>query len=230
MGAGAGDDEGNSGMIGYLRGTVIERRPVGDTAVEIVLDVGGVGYRVLVSPRLASTFGSIGSHAANGSAATTGAASLAALSIHTHVREGAITLYGFADPEERRAFELLLGAHGVGPALALAIVSVHGPSRLVEIVAGDDIDALTLVPGVGRKTAMRLLVDLKSRFGELDGSLASVTALLGGTPSPAGDVADALSQLGYGPEEIRGAVRSLPAEGSAEELLRAALRELAPRR
>lgn len=213
-------------MIGYLRGTVIERRPVGDTAVEVVLDVSGVGYRVHVSPRLAGSFGSLSSF--NGSKAET--APVAALSIHTHVREGAITLYGFADGEERRAFELLLGAHGVGPSLALAIISVHGPDRLVEIAAGDDIDALTLVPGVGRKTAMRLLVDLKSRFGQLDGSLATAVSLVGGTRSAASEVADGLGQLGYGPDEIRAAMRALPAEGSVEELLRAALRELAPRR
>ncbi|MFZ0170983.1 MAG: Holliday junction branch migration protein RuvA [Acidimicrobiales bacterium] len=214
-------------MIGYLRGTVIERRPVGDTAVEIVLDVCGVGYRVHVSPRLAGSFGAIGLKGPMPEAST---GPLAALSIHTHVREGAITLYGFADVDERRAFELLLGAHGVGPSLALAIVSVHGPDRLVEIVAGDDIDALTLVPGVGRKTAMRLLVDLKSRFGELDGALSSAVSLIGGTPSASSEVADALGQLGYGPDEIRTAVRALPADGTVEDLLRAALRELAPRR
>jgi Holliday junction DNA helicase RuvA len=215
-------------MIGYLRGAVIERRSIGDTAVEIVIDVGGVGYRVHVSPRLAASFGPLALNGAKGEAAA--ALPVAALSIHTHVREGAITLYGFAEAEERRAFELLLGAHGVGPSLALAIVSVHGPDRLVAIVAGDDIDALTLVPGVGRKTAMRLLVDLKSRFGELDGALSSAIALIGGTPSPASEVADALTQLGYGPDEIRTAVRALPADGNVEELLRAALRELAPRR
>jgi Holliday junction DNA helicase RuvA len=246
-------------MIGYLRGRVVERRIIGDTAVELVVDVGGVGYRVLVSPRLASSVGPLGAGAAsisvgsgaNGAipkagraAASQGSALNGAgsppdggraapevtLSVHTHVREGAITLYGFVDADERRAFELLLGAHGVGPSLALAIVSVHGANRLVEIVTGEDLDALTLVPGVGRKTAMRLLVDLKSRFGQLDGSLGSVVSLIGGTRSPAGDVADALAQLGYGPEEVRTAVRALPAEGSVEELLRTALRDLAPRR
>jgi Holliday junction DNA helicase RuvA len=247
-------------MIGYLRGRVVERRIIGDTAVELVVDVGGVGYRVFVSPRLASSVGAFAAGPANApvaagangalpkaagrTTASHGAASNGAgspsdggrmapevtLSVHTHVREGAITLYGFADADERRAFELLLGAHGVGPALALAIVSVHGANRLVEIVTGDDIDALTLVPGVGRKTAMRLLVDLKSRFGELDGTTASMVSLLGGTPSAASEVADALAQLGYGPEEVRAAVRALPTEGSVEELLRSALRELAPRR
>jgi holliday junction DNA helicase RuvA len=228
-------------MIGYLRGRVVERRIVGDTAVELVVDVGGVGYRVFVSPKLASSVGALSAGAAgapagtnrNGAGSTSEGARMApevTLSIHTHVREGAITLYGFGDADERRAFELLLGAHGVGPSLALAVVSVHGPARLVEIVTGDDLDALTLVPGVGRKTAMRLLVDLKSRFGELDGTTSSMVSLLGGTPSVASEVADALAQLGYGPEEVRTAVRALPAAGSVEELLRMALRELAPRR
>jgi Holliday junction DNA helicase RuvA len=229
-------------MIGYLRGHVVERRIVGDTAVELVVDVGGVGYRVYVSPRMAGSVGPLASGAvatsarsgsANGagpSADRSRTAPEIRLSVHTHVREGAITLYGFADADERRAFELLLGAHGVGPSLALAIVSVHGADRLVEIVAGEDLEALTLVPGVGRKTAMRLLVDLKSRFGELDGTISPAFSLIGGTPSPASEVADALSQLGYGPEEIRAAVRALPGEGNVEELLRRALRELAPRR
>jgi holliday junction DNA helicase RuvA len=229
-------------MIGYLRGHVVERRIVGDTAVELVVDVGGVGYRVYVSPRLAGSLGplsggmggiSAGSGSPNGAGSSAGlrpAAPEVRLSVHTHVREGAITLYGFADADERRAFELLLGAHGVGPALALAIVSVHGADRLVEIVAAEDLAALTLVPGVGRKTAMRLLVDLKSRFGELDGSISSAVSLIGGTPSPAGEIAEALAQLGYGSEEIRLAVGALPTEGNVEDLLRRALRELAPRR
>lgn len=213
-------------MIGSLRGTVVERRMAGETAVELVVDVGGVGYRVLVAPRLASVL--------------TGSAPEVSLSVHTHVREGAITLYGFAEPAERRAFELLIGAHGVGPALALAIVSVHDPGRLVEIVTRGDADALTLVPGVGRKTAARLLVELKSRFDLLDGATpAGLGSGLGGGEagddggtglSSAAEVSDALGQLGYAPDEIRSALRTLPATGSVEELLRSALRELAPRR
>jgi Holliday junction DNA helicase RuvA len=241
LGAGSGDVEGPGGVIGYLRGHVVERRIVGDTAVELVIDVGGVGYRVYVSPRLAGSIGPLttgmgrtsgGSepNRAGSSPDESRAAPEIRLSVHTHVREAAITLYGFSDAEERRAFELLLGAHGVGPALALAIISVHGADRLVEIVAGEDLEALTLVPGVGRKTAMRLLVDLKSRFGELDGTISSAVSLVGGAASPAGEVAEALGQLGYGPEEIRTALRALRTEGNVEELLRRALLELAPRR
>jgi len=212
-------------MIGYLRGDVVERRITGDTSVELVVDVGGVGYRVFVSPRLASSI----THA---SSVLDGALrpTEATLWVHTHVREGAITLYGFADPDERLVFEVLLGAHGVGPSLALAIVSIHGADRLVEIVTGEDIDALTLVPGVGRKTALRLIVDLKSRFGELDGAMLPAVSLIGASPPASREVAEALAQLGYGSEEVRHAVRALPTEGSVEELLRLALRELAPRR
>lgn len=190
---------------------------MGETSVELVVDVGGVGYRVYVAPRVVSGL--------------TGSTPEVALSVHTHVREGAITLYGFAEAEERRVFELLLGAHGVGPALAMAIVAVHGPTRLVEVVAGNDVDSLMLVPGVGRKTAARLLVELKSRFDVVDGA-SPVGSATGGTepPSVTAEVSEALAQLGYGPDEIRSTLRALPAEGTVEELLRAALRELAPRR
>jgi len=212
-------------MIGYLRGDVVERRVTGDTSVELAVDVGGVGYRVFVSPRMAGSIAHAGSVLDGGRAPTE-----TTLWVHTHVREGAITLYGFADPDERRVFEVLLGAHGVGPALALAIVSIHGADHLVAVVTGEDIDALTLVPGVGRKTAMRLIVDLKSRFGELDGATAPAVSLIGAKPPVAREVAEALAQLGYGVDEVRRAVRALPSEGGLEELLRLALRELAPRR
>lgn len=203
-------------MIGALRGLVLERRALSDAAAELVVDVGGVGYRVTVAPRLAAS-------------AVVGDGEIS-LSVHTHVREAAITLYGFSSSEERDAFELLLGAHGVGPALALAVISVHPPGRLAEIVAAGDADALTLVPGVGKKTATRLLVELKARYDqfEIGELLPPSPSALG--PSVTADVSEALTQLGYGPEEVRAALRLLPSEGSAEELLRLALRDLASRR
>jgi Holliday junction DNA helicase RuvA len=212
-------------MIGYLRGEIVERRTVGDSSVELVVDVRGVGYRVLVTPRVAAGIAMTLTEAVRAVSAPE-----VSLSVHTHVREGAITLYGFGDAEERRAFEILLTAHGVGPALALAIVAVHEPARLVGIVTGDDVDALMLVPGVGRKTALRLLIDLKARFSELDGAAATSPALGGARQATTSDVAEALAQLGYGPDEVRTVLRRLPSEGSTEELLRAALHELAPRR
>ncbi len=204
-------------MIASLRGLVSERRAVGDAAVELVVEVGGVGYRLVVSPRTASGL-QLGHEAC--------------VAVHTHVRESAITLYGFSSAEERTAFELLLGAHGVGPGLALAILSVHDPAELAQVIANGNVDALKLVPGVGQKTAARLLLELQARFDYLnaDGTLGAGTYQSNRQPSVASEVGEALAQLGYAPDEVRTAIRALPEEGSIEELLRLALRSLAPRR
>ena len=204
-------------MIGSLRGLVAERRPLGDSAVDLVVDVGGVGYRLLVTPRTAA--GLLLGHEA-------------AFAVHTHVREGAITLYGFASSDERTAFELLLGAHGVGPGLALAILGIHDPGELAEVIATGNVDALRLVPGVGQKTAARLLLELQARFDFLsvDGVLASGSPRPSRPPTLAAEVGEAHAQHGYAPDEARAALRTLPEEGSVEELLRLALRNLAPRR
>ncbi len=204
-------------MIGSLRGVVAERHTLGDAAVDVVVDVGGVGYRMLVSPRTASGL-SLGHEAA--------------FAVHTHVREGAITLYGFASSEERAAFELLLGAHGVGPGLALATLSIHDPRELAEVIAAGNVEALRLVPGVGQKTAARLLLELQARFDYLsvDGTIGASSRRPTGPPSAASEVGEALAQLGYAPDEARTAMRELPEEGTVEELLRLALRNLAPRR
>jgi len=198
-------------VIGSLRGTLLDR---GADAREVLVEVGGVGYRVTVAPATAHGVGDLGGEVF--------------LHIHHHIREDAQTLYGFATREERRCFEALLGAHGVGPALALAILSVHAPVGLQQVLADDDLDALCLVPGVGRKTATRLLVELKSSLdlGDLD-----LTRLDVGDPgalsSSRRDVHDALSGLGYGADEIRDALHDLPDEGDAALLLRVALQRLA---
>jgi len=204
-------------VIGSLRGIVTERRALGDASVDLVVDVGGVGYRLLVAPRTAA--GLLLGHEA-------------ALAVHTHVREGAITLYGFASSEERTAFELLLGAHGVGPGLALTILNIHDPVELAEVIATGNVGALRLVPGVGQKTAARLLLELQARFDYLsaDGVAVAGAQRLNRPPSIAAEVGEALAQLGYAPDEARAAMRSLPEEGTVEELLRLALRNLAPRR
>ena len=205
-------------MIGSLRGVVVEVRSEGDSAAELTVEVGGVGYRVLVTPRTAS-------RCAPGQ-------SEVLLSVHTHVREGAITLYGFASVDERSAFELLLGAHGVGPGLALGILAVHSPSSLAAAVLGRDLNAFKLVPGVGQKTAARLVLELEARVDELSLSDLGLDPVPGGistSPSTA-EVREALGELGYGPEEIRGAVGALPDSGSVEELLRLALRSLVAKR
>jgi Holliday junction DNA helicase RuvA len=151
--------------------------------------------------------------------------SAAFLHIHTHVREDAIILYGFAHEDERRCFEALLGAHGVGPSLAMAVLSALSPAVLTTAVLDDDADTLCAVPGVGRKTAARLLIDLKSRF-----SLPAVTpSSVNGNAGARAEARAALAELGYGTDEIHRALDGRRDDVGVEELLRGALRELASR-
>jgi Holliday junction DNA helicase RuvA len=197
-------------VIGSLRGRLLER-----SASELLVEVGGIGYRVTVSPAGAAAAGDPGDEIF--------------LHIHHHVREDAETLYGFPARDERLCFEALLGAHGVGPALALAILSVHAPDALRRALADDDLDALCLVPGVGKRSAARLLVELKARLALPDvesAAMASAASANGGR-SERGEVREALTGLGYGPDEIRQALVDLPADGDPAVLLRQALRRLA---
>src|SRR5206468_5872753 len=130
-------------------------------ADEVLVEVAGVGYRVTVTPATVVAIGDVGDEVF--------------FYVHHHVREDADTLFGFPTRDERGCFEALIGAHGVGPALALAILSVHPPDTLRRTLADDDVDALCLVPGVGKKTAARLLVELKSRLEVPDIDLSAVT-------------------------------------------------------
>ena len=196
-------------MIASLRGTVLERSGAGSALIE----VGGVGYLVTVTPRTLAEL----------EPSTT-----VFLHIHHHIREDAQTLYGFLSRDERTAFLNLLAAHGVGPALALAVLGTHTPSALVDIVASNDSAALTLVPGVGKKTAERLLIELKGRFSLP--LLDNVSTNAGARSSAVGDVREALIGLGYGEVEIREALRDLPTEQPVAELLRDALKVLGARR
>ena len=191
-------------MIGSLRGVVLDRLP----PAEVLLEVGGVGYRVTVPPAVLAG-GSPGQHLF--------------LHVHTHVREDAIVLYGFADTDARRCFEALLGAHGVGPALAMAILSALSPEALRRAVAGEDVGALVAVPGVGRKTAARLLIELQSRLDPPADDRSPTAA----APGAHAEVRAALAGLGYGPDEVRDVLRALPEAGSVEELLTTALRQMA---
>jgi Holliday junction DNA helicase RuvA len=195
-------------VIGSVRGTVLECSPTG----EVLVEVGGVGYRLLVPlPALA----------------TLEAGAPAFLFTHLHVRDDAMVLYGFADRDERDTFEVLIGVSGVGPKLGLAILSVHSPSALRRVLVDEDLDALMLVPSVGKRTAQRLLVELQARLevptsvGAGEGSEA---------PSARAEVREALTGLGYGTDEVRDALARLSDDGSVEELLREALRLLASAR
>jgi len=148
------------------------------------------------------------------------------LYVHHHIREDAQTLFGFLRRDERAAFDVLIATHGIGPALAVAILGTHSPTALVDIVAGNDLGALMLVPGVGKKTAERLLIELRNRLNLP--MLDPLSTVSGGTA--VGNVREALSGLGYASEEIREAMRELPDSASAEDLLRDALRLLGARR
>jgi Holliday junction DNA helicase RuvA len=155
--------------------------------------------------------------------------------VHHHLREDAETLYGFGTRDEKVTFEALLGAHGVGPAMALAILSVHAPAALVRILADDDVAALCLVPGVGKKTAARLLVELKSRLdvpdsGVVPSAAVAGTGVVAGERTATTDVREALAGLGYSPDEIRAATAELPDDGDASAMLRQALQRLATAR
>jgi holliday junction DNA helicase RuvA len=199
-------------MIGSLRGRLLHRG-----AGEVVLEVGGIGYVVVVSPTTVVALGEVGDEAF--------------VWVHHHVREDAETLYGFSTRDERVTFEALLGAHGVGPSMALAILSVHAPPALVRILAHDDVAALCLVPGVGKKTAARLLVELKSRLDVPETGVVPAVAGRGlasaGPATVVTDVRDALVGLGYSADEIRAATADLADDGDVAALLRQALRQLA---
>lgn len=200
-------------MIGSLRGKVLERNSNGSALIE----VAGIGYLVHVTPRTLAELEPTSS---------------AFIYVYEHLREDAHTLYAFLERDERDSFETLTATHGVGPAMAMAILAVHSPRSLVDIVATGDLTSLTLVPGVGRKTAERLLVELKGRLSmpmiddtrDYSGGSSSATA------NAIADVREALAGLGYGNDEIRDVLRQLPASESAEQLLRQALNSLGVRR
>lgn len=176
---------------------------------EVVLDVGGVGYRVLVPP--GTRVGRAGE----------------ALTLHTHlaVREDALTLYGFTEQGARDLFETLLGVTGVGPKLALAAIGTLGPDGLRRAVVTEDVSALTIVPGIGRKGAQRMILELRERLGAAPGDVPGPDGM---APGVRVEVREALAALGYAPGEIAAALDAVPGDTDEdpEELLRAALRGL----
>jgi Holliday junction DNA helicase RuvA len=192
-------------MIGLLRGRLLEKRPN-----QVILDVGGVGYLVAVP---LSTFAALGELHAE-----------VTLLIHTHVREDALALYGFLSQREKHLFELLLGASGVGPTLALKILSGMNVEELVPAIRTGDLARLTKIPGVGRKTAERMVVELKDKLDTI-----AVEAEKPAPASPAGIeavVKSALINLGYDERAADSAVAEAKREAGAtnfEALLRASL-------
>jgi Holliday junction DNA helicase RuvA len=196
-------------MIGQLRGKLAEKRPN-----SVLVDVGGVGYVVAVS---------LSTYAALGELHTE-----VTLLVHTHVREDALALYGFISAREKQLFEMLISASGVGPSLALKILSGMSVEELVPAIRGNDLARLTRIPGVGRKTAERMVVELKDRLDAINAEvmMKPTVASAGGVTDVEADVVSALVNLGYDARAAEDAVKvgvRASGAGNFEKLLRAAL-------
>jgi Holliday junction DNA helicase RuvA len=187
-------------MIGRLRGAIGSKQ-----ADRILLDVGGVGYEVMVTPQTLVDLPTIGEDAV--------------LHTHLHVREDQMALFGFVDDDQRDLFRVLLGVSGVGPKVALAILGTLSTDELRRAVVAEDAAALTMVPGIGKRSAQKLMLELRPKLELPDAEVLSG----GGTVV---EVRQALDGLGYQAAEIREAMRELPPDLPVEELLRLSLQEL----
>ena len=198
-------------MIGRLRGMLVYKEPPA-----LLLDVGGVSYEIEAPMTTFYDLPAIGE--------------VATLYTHLVVREDAHLLYGFSREAQRRLFRGLLKVNGVGPRVALAILSGLSDQEFVRCVASEDIARLSQVPGIGRKTAERLIVEMRDKF-TLETEHGDETALTNASTAPHDPVSEAVSALvalGYKPHEASRAVRAVPAKGlAAEEIIRQALKGMA---
>jgi Holliday junction DNA helicase RuvA len=198
-------------VIAQLRGRILEKHPN-----RIIIDVGGVGYDVFVP---LSTFYGLGD-----------AGSEISLRIHTHVREDALVLYGFRTILEQDLFERLIGVSGIGPKVALGVLSGIEPLELIRAIERSDVARLTAIPGVGRKTSERIVLELKDRLPRVqveDTVAGEVETAPGGLRD---DVLSALVNLGYhrplAEKAVAAAIKAVP-DGGFERTLKQSLRELA---
>jgi Holliday junction DNA helicase RuvA len=191
-------------VIGYLEGRVAARG-----ADSCFIDVAGVGYRVTCST---STLAALPADGAKARVWT-----------HTYVREDALALYGFATEGEQRIFEALLGVSGVGPKVALQVCSGFTPEQFRKTLATDDVAAITSIPGIGKKTAQRIVLDLKEKLSLPD------LGLVGAAPDTLARARSALENLGYSPGEVRAVLGEIaPSQGEElEAVIRSALKVLA---
>jgi holliday junction DNA helicase RuvA len=191
-------------MIAHLRGRVLEKHPT-----RVIVETAGVGYELHVP---LSSFSAIGEPGTD-----------VALRVHTHVREDAIQLFGFATSLELSLFDRLIAVNGIGPRLALSLLSGIEPSDLVQAFATNDIARLVSIPGVGKKTAERIVLELKDKLGGVTSS-GAMTA-----DSTRADLVSALVNLGYhrpaAEKAVDQALKSIPV-GGFEQALRSALRTL----
>jgi Holliday junction DNA helicase RuvA len=201
-------------VIAHLRGKISEKHPN-----RIVVDVNGVGYDVFVP---LSTFYGLGDPGAD-----------IALRIHTHVREDALMLYGFATFLEQELFERLIGVSGIGPKVALSVLSGIEPQELIRAIERSDLARLTAIPGVGRKTSERIVLELKDRLPRAQVAAVAAGVAASDAPVVRDDVLSALVNLGYhrplAEKAVDAAITTLGSSPDAgfERMLKQALRELA---
>ncbi len=199
-------------MIAFLRG-----KAVNSGTDHVVIDVGGIGYKVFVPATVISKVGDPQQDIT--------------LYTYLHVREDAMQLFGFLEESDRGVFELLLQVSGIGPKVALAVLSAATVPSLVQAVINEQVNVLTQIPGVGKKMAQRVIVELKDKFAKIDvGDSAGITAeTVSGPDDTAGDALQALAALGYNPAEAKKALAKVTAGNKGlvlEETVKLALKEL----
>jgi Holliday junction DNA helicase RuvA len=194
-------------MIAHLRGKLLAKRPN-----QAVVEAAGVGYDVTISVPTFSDLPALGAEVA--------------LHIHTHVREDQIALYGFLRPSEKLLFEKLITVSGIGPKLAITILSGMAADEMVGAIRGNDIARLTRIPGIGRKTAERMVLELRDKLPEAGPATTPAVAAMNPTQE---DVLSALVNLGYQAAAAEKALSAVAKEGEAktfDHMFRAALGRL----
>jgi Holliday junction DNA helicase RuvA len=186
-------------MIGHLRGTILEKTPN-----RVIVDAGGVGYEVLIP---ISTFTALPNEGA-----------AAALRIFTHVREDALVLFGFATPEEKNLFERLISVSGIGPKLGLQVLSGLPTPELVAAIRAGDVARLVRIPGVGKKTAERIVLELKDKMSGVDAEPHGVPAAgtNAGLSGMENDILSALQNLGCSRASAEEAIRKVKERGAPD--------------
>jgi Holliday junction DNA helicase RuvA len=192
-------------MIAHLRGKLISRHPN-----QAILEAMGVGYDVVISVPTFSELPPLGSEVA--------------LHIHTHVREDQIALYGFLRPEEKQLFEKLITVSGIGPKLAITILSGMPADDMVNAIRGNDIARLTKIPGIGRKTAERMVLELRDKLPASTGEVAPAIPTMSAVQE---DVLSALMNLGYQRAAAEKALNAVEKNGSFDAMFRSALAAMA---
>jgi len=194
-------------MIAWLQGTILEKEPP-----KVILNVNGVGYDIDTSMHTFFNVPAIGQQVA--------------LYVHTVVREDAFLLYGFGDKLERSLFKQLIKVNGVGPKSALSILSTLSPQLLIECIHNQDVTILVKVPGVGKKTAERLMIELQGIEKLMTNSVVGEVVAADSTPKAKQEAISALLALGYKQAEASKAVKKLAETLSCEEMIRLALKSL----